>query len=59
MGGFQVQPNVVSTETLKDAQTHPESHRDLLVRVSGFCALFTNLPKPLQDDIIARTELRT
>jgi len=58
MGGFQVQPNVVSTKTLRDAQEHPENHRDLMVRVSGFCALFTNLPESLQNDIIARTELR-
>jgi len=58
MGGFQVQPNVVSTETLKDAQARPEDHPDLMVRVSGFCAQFTNLPKPLQDDIIARAELQ-
>jgi len=58
MGGFQVQPNVVSTETLKNAQDHPEDHSDLMVRVSGFCAQFTNLSKPLQDDIIARVELQ-
>ena len=59
MGGYQVQPNVVSTQTLKDAQEHPENHRDLMVRVSGFCALFVNLHESVQNDIIARTELRT
>jgi len=58
MGGFQVQPNIVSTKTLKDAQKHPENHRDLMVRVSGFCALFTYLHESIQNDIIARTELR-
>lgn len=58
MGGFQIQPNVVSTETLKDAQENPDDHRDLMVRVSGFCALFTNLHESIQNDIIARTELR-
>ena len=58
MGGFQVQPNVVSTETLKDAQKLPENHRDLMVRVSGFCALFTNLHESIHNDIIARTQLR-
>jgi len=58
MGGFQVQPNVVSTDTLKDAQKNPGDYRDLMVRVSGFCALFTNLPESIQNDIIARTELR-
>lgn len=58
MGGYQVQPNVVSTETLKDAQQHPEDHRDLVVRVSGFCAQYTHLPESIQNDIIARVELR-
>lgn len=58
MGGFQIQPNVVSTETLTDAQQHPENYRELMVRVSGFCALFTQLHPEVQDDIIARMELR-
>lgn len=58
MGGFHVMPNVVSTETLKDAQKHPEEYRDLIVRVSGFSALFTYLSESVQNDIIARTEMR-
>ena len=56
LGGMEVQFNVVSTETLLDAQQHPERHRDLAVRVSGYSALFTDLGKPLQDEIIRRTQ---
>lgn len=58
MGGLQVQPNVVSTETLKDAQQHPENYRHLTVKVSGFSALFVELHRRIQNDIIARTALR-
>jgi formate C-acetyltransferase len=55
-GGQHVQFNVVSTETLRDAQEHPEKYPDLLVRVAGYSAYFTSLAKPIQDDIISRTE---
>ena len=55
LGGMEVQFNVVSNATLRDAQKHPENYRDLSVRVSGYSALFTDLGKPLQDEIIART----
>jgi formate C-acetyltransferase len=54
--GFHVQYNVVSRETLKDAQKQPEKHRDLIVRVAGYSAFFNVLSKQTQDDIIARTE---
>lgn len=54
--GFHVQYNVVSRETLIDAQKHPEKHRDLIVRVAGYSAFFNSLSKQTQDDIIARTE---
>lgn len=54
--GFHVQYNVVSRETLLDAQLHPENHRDLIVRVAGYSAFFNVLSKQTQDDIIARTE---
>jgi pyruvate formate-lyase/glycerol dehydratase family glycyl radical enzyme len=53
--GWHVQFNTVSTETLLDAQAHPESYRDLVVRVAGYSALFVTLDKATQDDIIART----
>jgi len=56
MGGMHVQFNVVSSEMLRDAQKHPENYRDLVVRVSGYSAFFTDLGRSIQDDIIARTE---
>ena len=54
--GSHMQFNVVSRETLIDAQKHPENYRGLCVRVAGYSALFTTLSKSLQDDIINRTE---
>ncbi len=54
--GYHVQINVVSRETLLDAQAHPEKHRDLIVRVAGYSAFFHVLSKRTQDDIIERTE---
>lgn len=56
MRGTHVQYNVVSTETLRDAQAHPEQYRDLLVRVSGYSAYFVELSKEVQEDVIDRTE---
>ncbi len=55
-GGMEVSLNVVSNQDLKAAQQHPEQYQDLVVRVSGYSALFTDLGKPLQDEIISRTE---
>ena len=54
--GYHVQYNIVSRETLLDAQAHPENHRDLIVRVAGYSAFFNVLSKATQDDIIERTE---
>lgn len=54
--GMHVQFNVVSRETLIDAQKHPEKYKTLVVRVAGYSALFTTLSRSLQDDIINRTE---
>ena len=54
--GSHMQFNVVSRQTLLDAQAHPEKYKSLVVRVAGYSALFTTLSKPLQDDIIRRTE---
>ncbi|MDR1948839.1 MAG: glycyl radical protein [Spirochaetaceae bacterium] len=56
LGGFHVQFNVVSRETLRDAQVNPEKHRDLIVRVAGYSAFFNVLSRETQDDIIERTE---
>lgn len=54
--GSHMQFNVVSRETLLDAQKHPEQYKSLVVRVAGYSALFTTLSRSLQDDIIRRTE---
>ena len=54
--GSHMQFNVVSRETLLDAQQHPENYKHLVVRVAGYSALFTTLSRSLQDDIIRRTE---
>lgn len=55
-GGYHIQFNVVDTEMLRNAQLHPEQYRDLIVRVAGFSAYCCELSKPVQDEIIARTE---
>jgi len=57
-GLCNVQFNVVTADTLRDAQIHPENHRNLAVRVSGFSQKFCLLDKTLQDHIIARTKHR-
>jgi formate C-acetyltransferase len=57
LGLYQIQFNVVSPETLRDAQKHPENYREMLVRVSGYSAYFVELDKRVQDDIISRTTM--
>ncbi len=54
--GMHMQFNVVTRETLLDAQKHPEKYKTLVVRVAGYSALFTTLSRSLQDDIINRTQ---
>ena len=56
LGGQQLQINVVDEQTLRDAQVHPEDHQDLIVRVAGFSAYFTQLKADVQEEIIMRTE---
>ncbi|TFG06894.1 MAG: hypothetical protein EU539_06425 [Promethearchaeota archaeon] len=56
LGGEQLQPTVVSTEVLKAAQEDPESYRNIIVKVGGYSAYFTDLGKEIQDEIISRTE---
>ncbi|MCK5265674.1 MAG: hypothetical protein KAR03_08705, partial [Candidatus Thorarchaeota archaeon] len=56
MGGFHVQFNVVSKETLEDAKVNPMQHQDLIVRVAGYSAYFIELDPFVQDEVIARTE---
>ena len=53
---WHIQFNVINTDTLRKAQKEPENYRNLLVRIAGYSAYFTELSKDLQDDIIARTE---
>ncbi|MDR1016117.1 MAG: hypothetical protein LBL67_01420 [Coriobacteriales bacterium] len=57
LGGMELQFNIVSPETLRDAQANPEAHKDLVVRIAGFSAYFTELFKGMQDDVIYRTEV--
>jgi pyruvate formate-lyase/glycerol dehydratase family glycyl radical enzyme len=55
-GGKHIQYNVVGRDTLLDSQKQPEKHRNLIVRVAGYSAYFVNLGKPVQDEIIKRTD---
>jgi len=57
-GGYHVQFNFLSADTLRDAQRHPELYRDLLVRVATWSAFFVELSGKVQDDIIARIEFQ-
>jgi pyruvate formate-lyase/glycerol dehydratase family glycyl radical enzyme len=56
LDGHHIQFNVVDADTLREAQKHPEQHRDLIVRVAGYSDYFCDLSEALQDEIIARTE---
>ena len=56
MDGHHIQFNVVTADTLLDAQKHPEKHRDLIVRVAGYSDYFVDLCIELQNEIIKRTE---
>ena len=59
LDGHHVQLNVVRTDTLRQAQAHPDEHRDLIVRVAGYSDYFCDLSKELQEEIIERTEHET
>lgn len=56
LGGMQMQMNVVTSETLKDAMAHPENYRNLLVRISGYNAYFVTLNRDMQIELIERAE---
>lgn len=56
LGGWHIQFNVVSAETLRNAQKEPDKHKNLIIRVAGYSAFFVELDKLVQDDIIERTE---
>jgi formate C-acetyltransferase len=55
-GGTHIQYNIVDTAQLKDAKAHPENYSDLIVRIGGFSAYFTQLSPSIQDDVINRSE---
>jgi formate C-acetyltransferase len=59
LGGYHCQFNVISPETLRDAQEHPDNYRDLVVRVAGYCAIFNDLSREVQNEIIRRTTHET
>ena len=56
LGGMQIQLNVVSSKTLKDAMEHPENYQNLLVRISGYNAYFVTLNRDMQIELIERAE---
>lgn len=58
-GGKHIQFNVVDRATLLDAQSHPEQYHSLVIRVAGYSALWVELDRVVQDEIIARTEQTT
>ena len=55
-GGYHIQYNIVDSKVLKNAQGKPENYRDLMVRVAGFTQYWCEIGKPIQDEVIARTE---
>jgi formate C-acetyltransferase len=56
LGGYHAQFNIVSAETLREAQRNPEAYRNLIIRVAGYSDYFVRLNKDVQDEIMARTE---
>jgi formate C-acetyltransferase len=54
---FHNQFNIIDSNTLRAAKAHPEDYPDLMVRVAGYCALFSTLMPEAQDAIIERTEM--
>jgi len=56
LGGWHVQFNVISADTMKKAQKAPEEYKNLMVRIAGYSAFFTELDSDLQDNLISRTE---
>ncbi len=54
-GGCQLMVTVVDRGQLEDAQKHPEKYPDLIVRVAGYSAVFVNLTRDVQDELLSRT----
>ncbi len=57
MKGMEMQLNMVSTKTMKDARKNPDNYKDLVVRIAGFSAYFVEISEEAKDDLIARTEM--
>ncbi len=57
MGGLQVQTSLADTEELRDAMLNPEAHRDLMVRITGYSAVFIDMCEKAQNEIIRRQEM--
>jgi formate C-acetyltransferase len=56
MNGMEMQVNIVSVDTLRDAQDKPKDYNDLVVRVAGFSTYFVQMTEQSQNDLISRTE---
>ena len=56
VGGTALQINIINSETLRDAQSNPDKYSNLLIRVTGYNAYFTQIGRELQEEIITRTE---
>ncbi len=56
LGGWHTQFNIITCDKLREAQNEPDNYRDLVIRVAGYSAYFTQLEKEVQNDIIERTE---
>ena len=56
-GGMQIQVSIADTKILKQAQITPDEYRDLLVRITGYSAVFTDMSKNGQDEVIRRDEI--
>ena len=57
LGGLQTQISAVDVSDLLDAQVNPDAHRDLMVRITGYSAVFVDMTKAAQDDIIHREQM--
>ncbi len=57
LGGLQCQLSVCSIEQLREAQRHPEEHRDLMVRITGYSAVFVDMAPRAQEEFIRREEM--
>ena len=56
-GGMQIQLSIADTKLLKQAQLKPDEYKDLMVRITGYSAVFTDMSKKGQDEIIRRDEI--